>query len=606
MYIEKININNYKSFANLEILCDKSFNIIIGENNIGKSSIFEALLLWKQCYDCSTLSKQTGFYKPNSKRYLRYEDLEFLRFTSDKDLYNIFDETNRTITISLQINYCGKKYNLGFNIECPRNPSNTYFRIQYTCYDDFEQFANDYNGRISEAIFIYKTQPISSVPSKEPYMNRGQVLKKISKGKSYEVLRNKITKTTQLTDNIATNLTTVFEQSISFKTTTSRTNDEYIHLEVELEGNPKELHLQGSGFLQIAEIFSSIEYFESALNIVLLDEPDSHIHTKLLHNLVESLNSESENNQIFIISHNEKFIDYSDSNGALYFLNQKVKNETFILEPIDPSLKYYIKKELGNILSTLEEFNSVDRVIFVEGKNDIKFWEKMVNVFCEIEEERQSNLYFIFIDGKDDIENKVRHFLKMSNQFIDIKKIAIIFDKDFSTREINKRTITSLKKYLNQYEKSIMSYPGYCLESTYFTDLNLLSDIIAEIIHIPSKDIKLFIEEYLKILGDSLKNVTSEPYRLLKSSFRDQKTNRIELSKIEFDDIVRDIIQSDIIYALNKSQINYLLDELKGKFCSDTDTILHMGIIEKTYFNRIKEISDFYQCHIDVVHNLLN
>lgn len=47
--IKKITIKNFKSIENLEIVCNENFNVIIGENNIGKTTIFEAIHLWKIC-----------------------------------------------------------------------------------------------------------------------------------------------------------------------------------------------------------------------------------------------------------------------------------------------------------------------------------------------------------------------------------------------------------------------------------------------------------------------------------------------------------------------------------------------------------------------------
>lgn len=52
MYISKITLKDFKAYADtVTIEVNKQFNVIIGENNIGKSTIFEALLLWKKCYD---------------------------------------------------------------------------------------------------------------------------------------------------------------------------------------------------------------------------------------------------------------------------------------------------------------------------------------------------------------------------------------------------------------------------------------------------------------------------------------------------------------------------------------------------------------------------
>ncbi|MEY3996968.1 MAG: hypothetical protein RL344_1311 [Pseudomonadota bacterium] len=42
MYISKLRIKNFKCFQDVEITFDPNFNLIIGENNSGKSTIFDA------------------------------------------------------------------------------------------------------------------------------------------------------------------------------------------------------------------------------------------------------------------------------------------------------------------------------------------------------------------------------------------------------------------------------------------------------------------------------------------------------------------------------------------------------------------------------------
>lgn len=41
MYIEKLELENFKAFKKLEYTCNENFNVIVGENNIGKSTLFE-------------------------------------------------------------------------------------------------------------------------------------------------------------------------------------------------------------------------------------------------------------------------------------------------------------------------------------------------------------------------------------------------------------------------------------------------------------------------------------------------------------------------------------------------------------------------------------
>lgn len=38
--IKKITIKNFKSIETLDVFCNETFNVIIGENNIGKGDSF--------------------------------------------------------------------------------------------------------------------------------------------------------------------------------------------------------------------------------------------------------------------------------------------------------------------------------------------------------------------------------------------------------------------------------------------------------------------------------------------------------------------------------------------------------------------------------------
>ena len=55
--IKSLYIKNFKSFEELTMPFNDKLSVIIGENNIGKSSLFEALFLWKKCYDLAIDSK---------------------------------------------------------------------------------------------------------------------------------------------------------------------------------------------------------------------------------------------------------------------------------------------------------------------------------------------------------------------------------------------------------------------------------------------------------------------------------------------------------------------------------------------------------------------
>lgn len=57
MNIVSMKIKNFKTFGDVTIDFNKSFNVLIGKNNIGKTTIIEAMQLWKKCYDLNVQVK---------------------------------------------------------------------------------------------------------------------------------------------------------------------------------------------------------------------------------------------------------------------------------------------------------------------------------------------------------------------------------------------------------------------------------------------------------------------------------------------------------------------------------------------------------------------
>lgn len=180
--IKKINLKNFKTFKSLAFEPNSNFNIIIGENNVDKSTIFEAIQLWKKCYDFSIKADGRGFYKlENNSRslYLPFSDLYFLRITHDKELFNT---SSHTTIISITICDGNKEFNLGFEIVKPSSIPNAYYKIRASNKSQFNEYAEHLSQqkiKLSKAIFIYQTRPVANVLPYEPIMNVGQISKKI-------------------------------------------------------------------------------------------------------------------------------------------------------------------------------------------------------------------------------------------------------------------------------------------------------------------------------------------------------------------------------------------------------------------------------------------
>ena len=70
MYLQKIHIQNFKSYENVTIHFNKDINIFTGANNSGKTTVLEAIALWNECFE--KLITQIG--KSDTKKNLQRGD----------------------------------------------------------------------------------------------------------------------------------------------------------------------------------------------------------------------------------------------------------------------------------------------------------------------------------------------------------------------------------------------------------------------------------------------------------------------------------------------------------------------------------------------------
>ena len=574
MFISKIFIKNFKCIKELSIYPNEKFNVIIGENNQGKTTIFEALQTWYRCYQLYIRPNKTDFYVGNNL-YLPYKDLNFLRLAKDTDLYN---STPNEALIGLTIvdtDTSGSQvqFDLQFKINRPQSISNAYLRVLKNNNQQFVSFSTHLKTKqikLDEAIFLYQTSPIAQVLAQEPFMNEGQVRKKIMRGKSQEVLRNKILLHRNL-QQLEQQVSNVLGSEIKFKILNKnlKNKDEYINLQVLNQTKQFDLHLQGSGLIQISEIFATVDYLDSKLNILLIDEPDSHIHLALQKRLITNLKALS-HNQSFIISHNDSFVNETDD-GELFYLSQDTILSKELKHIEDGDL---IKKDFGSPILTLERLNNSDNIIFVEGKDDKKYISKILERYIEANiitnQSEIKTCYYFHIRGKDNLSTKLEHNKRTLSQLFNDKKYVVVTDKDFTSIEKSNELNNSIKIKLGSTSDSLC-HDGYCIESTLFSDLNKLHQYLS---FVTTQDIST-IESNSYIILDNIinqtKDVTYTRYQKLEQQFNSQKNNRPELSTTNLSEIIVDSTASrdTIKFLMNKKTIREYITSLEDN-CNTT------------------------------------
>lgn len=481
MYISSISIKNFKCYKEIKLFLDPHFNLIIGGNNAGKSTILEAFRLWQLAFNkflkVRTNQQSASFY---TTQYFSFtiEDLAFLRINDFRHIFFNNDTmrkieitlclTQKTISIELPIYFTLTTEALNLRFELCKNANE---RIKAS--DKLLKIIGRPKGSsFKDTMLITYVNPIFQLPIKEEYHSQGLILEKLHQSKADEVIRNLInlyapkdyqTKEKQQKkkelEKIEKDLDYIIQGDESNpKRTKYRLysnfkleKDSIIEIIAKNQNDKKvELAQLGSGTINLLNILTILSYGDYAkynLNVLLLDEPDSHLHANHQKRLFKHLISVStdENKQMFVITHNHELINCSErvlyipSDHNIQELRTISCDEYYIIyKEIAPD---YHKKmiELANskkLISVLSsKLNEKGKpLIITEGKTDWKHFKHALKVFNE--NHFFEDLKLDFLEYTDEIEMGVSALKTMLKNISNIQQqrpIIGIFDSDDNT-----------------------------------------------------------------------------------------------------------------------------------------------------------------------------
>lgn len=607
--IKNITICNFKGIKNLKIFVNEDFNVIIGKNNIGKTTIFEAIHLWKICYDANIQKSNKSLFYSLAKN-INFSEMEYLRVFEDQDLINkdLYKE-NKDILISLEIELNNQKFLLGFQVTKVFNIDNAYFQVSYINKEEFGTFAQavkntEYN--LANIIVICESKPMANIIAKEPYMYKDQVLDKISKGKGYEVLRNKVTKSQEHREKIEEHIRNVMEKEYVF-TEVDKDKKTYIKLLV----NGTNILSQGSGFLQITEIFSSLEYAQAGMYILLIDEPDSHLHMRLQKNLINEFRGIIDS-QLIIITHNDKFLD-AVSDQEILFIDYNAK-EIGEVKPLKNGGKNLILNNLIGVLPSIDQLRYVDKIILLEGKTDVLFFENMISKYISFTQKETPNAYVDKINGIDTLNDKL---LTYSMAFKDLvpENTKWIVIRDSDCIPISKQSIvkTTNLGYLKVQNGDLIFQNGYGIESTFLGEIENFTVLLSKYYDIlDSNNINIIRELILNqniTYAERVLKCTDCINKELNSHFQRQKRDRKEsfYDKLEFVDMLNEINRDNLQYIMTKPILTMYLSDLHNQIQSQfsiSSGALTADTIMEYYYDSINDLTDMFDSHVQLLESL--
>ena len=422
--LSRIHIENWRSFKSLDFqLTD--FNIIVGTNNSGKSSILQAINLAFQLF------RVTGAFERGFLKGVARVVPDFV-FPPVSDILSLW-YNKRTST--------GKEYiPIVFEVELT-NGDIYEFQIR-RLYGQPNMRMTKYptSKKQGDVESILRSAPVlvpsfSGVIAKEEYrslVRRGTLA---SEGRFNEILRNIIldvknrepkrleTLSNLLATHFGVSFTDVHHDPDSEEFITTNYKESDIELDI---------ISSGSGSLQIIQILSYI--FLTSPGVVLLDEPDAHLHPSLQRKLIDFIIDLSTTNKIqtIIATHSKEIINYVDP--AL--ICAVAKGETKVTRFTD----------YPNVVSLLSSLGSIDNIdlalllryrkcVFVEGKGD-KMLKRFASILGSKVFEGENQVIIFCLDGKGNID-RYGDFVKVLESFLNTGvRNLFIRDRDFMNDEI--------------------------------------------------------------------------------------------------------------------------------------------------------------------------
>ena len=340
--ITKLILENFKSIKKEEYDFTQ-FDLLVGRNNSGKSTVLQALAIWQFCVDQFKFSKRSGskgiqIVLPN---FTALPVPEFNLLWKDRTDRHFLTKDGvkkqEYILIRIRVEWqkaTGEKESFG--VELRYHSSQTIYAIPEESWEKFHELEKQ-----DDFPRIAYVPPFSGLEPNEKALDVSPIRQQVGKGQPGSVLRNLLlsvcpstvptekVKGTNSPKKIPENwqeLAEIISRWFSVKIHEPKYNsmrDVYITVEYEQNGKDYDIIAGGSGFHQTLSLLAFLYGYHPTT--ILLDEPDAHLHVNLQREILDFFKRKSieRNIQFLIATHSEEFVKGVDVSEILSLLNKE-------------------------------------------------------------------------------------------------------------------------------------------------------------------------------------------------------------------------------------------------------------------------------------------
>lgn len=420
-YIKKIRIRGYKGFKDTTIDFNKGKNIIVGINEIGKSTILESIgiVLSKAIYNKIDNSLERYFHNTNKESFFYNKTIDSL----PEIIIELFLDFEDEIT-SLKFS--------GINYTDHKNKEQCGIKFEYKFDRDFASIIN--LGEYAEKRIIpieyyraewqtfsnlnYKTQ---SLPFKYLFIDNSSSKNDVFGNYAKSIYLSKINKSTQLELSGSFNLALgAFKEAHKDKLNIDNTrliglDSNKTQLMRLLDIYESDISIQDMGKGKENLVKTEIALNNSMFDIILMEEPENHLSYTNTRKLLDLINSFS-NAQIIITSHSSVIASRLDLKNIIW-LNKDGSHSLNNLT--EDTAEYFNRLDNLDIL----RFILAEKCILVEGAVEYILLPQVIN---KLTGKTISELGIDIISMGSISYERYRELANILNK----KKIATITDND--------------------------------------------------------------------------------------------------------------------------------------------------------------------------------
>jgi hypothetical protein len=439
--ITKLTLRNFKSVSE-QSYDFTQFDLLVGRNNSGKSTVLQALAIWQFCVEEFHRSKRSGssgiqVVLPNFTALPVPEFSLLWKDKTDRRYLPLKDDKKKQEYILIGIDVEWRRASgetASFGVELRYQSSQTIYAIPS---DGWEKFKDcERQGDLPKIAYV---PPFSGLEPSEKWLDVAPIRQQAGKGQPGSVLRNLLLRVCpspprgtdgRIAKGYSTpadwkELARIVKRWFSVEIHEPRydsAKDVYITVEYRQNGEDYDIIAGGSGFHQTLTLLAFLYGYQPTK--ILLDEPDAHLHVNLQREILDYFKQKSaeRGTQFLIATHAEELVRGVDAVQIVSLLNQvprRVQSAPEVLR----AMAEVSNEEIARLMAS-------PYILYVEGESD----ERIVRAWaapCSAQT-AMDKVVFKSMGGGDKQSMKTRaddHFAALKQIIPEVSRL-MLFDYD--------------------------------------------------------------------------------------------------------------------------------------------------------------------------------